>query len=85
MMTKGKYGKCLQILEGSKRHGNRPVWEAYVHTFLYVCDVKFCLHCCWTFLNLIAFRPKALPKGRENRLLRNIRLIFLRYLNINLY
>ena len=37
MMTKGKYGKCLQVFEGSKHHGNRPVWEVYDHTLYVQC------------------------------------------------
>lgn len=56
MMTKGKYGKCLQVFEGSKHHGNRPVWEVYVHTFLSMCDVKFCLHYCWDFPTPYSFK-----------------------------
>lgn len=76
MMTKGKYGKCLQVFEGSKHHGNRPVWEAYVHTFLCTCDVEFRLHYCWTFLSLIALRSTTLHKDRANAPLRNCRLIY---------
>lgn len=76
MMTKGKYVKCLQVFEGSKHHGNRPVWEVYVHTFLCMCDVEFRLHYCWTFLSLIALRPTTLHKDRANTPLRNRRFIF---------